>query len=335
MPPMDTKPLLTPRERSRFTLGNLLRAHAVNDKSELAAFREVSDAYCAASGRMTSGFGSFMLPPESLARDLTPTTAPYLIRVEQDFASALAAETITSKLPLRRLRPVGDVSVGVGTTVATAWVADGSAISHNDPSFGVGALSPKTISAVVNFSHQLWRQIGEGGQGFVEAELARAMAAAIDTAFVQGSGSAGEPAGLLTISGTTSTSGTSIAYSNICDLLAASEAYDASGTAFILGATTAKLLRQRAKASGSEMIFSNGAIDGVKTIVSAACPVDALVVAPFSRVAMAEWDGLEVVVTPLASKTAFGLGQVSVRMMKSVDFLAEKPATVGKGTSIT
>lgn len=330
--------ILTNKERQRYTLGNLVAAHVANDKTELAAFRELSDAVTEKTGRMTSGFGSYLLPPEVLTRDLQVTggnSGGYLVSTDHDFASALAAASLTSRLPLRRIDLVGDLSLGIGSSVATVWVGESAQISHADPSFGTGAVTPRTVSAVVNFSHQLWRQTGNSGQGFVERELARALAAAVDTAFVQGSGADGEPAGLLTIANTTSESGSSIAYSNICTLLAASEGYDVDGVAFILGTTAARLLRQRAKTAGGNMVFENGRIDGVPVYVSKACPDDALVVAPFGRIIEASWGGLEVAVASTASASAFALGQVSVRLMKTINFLAEKPALIGKSTSIT
>jgi HK97 family phage major capsid protein len=335
---METmKPILTPKERQRFTLGHLVRAHFAGDESTLGAFRELSDAVTAATGRQCSGFGSYLLPDECLARDLEKSTGTggYVVGVQHDFASALAAASLTSRLPLRRATLTGDLTLGVGSSVSTAWVAESAAVSVADPSFGSGALTPKTVATVVNISGQLWRQLGSGGQGFVEGELARAMAAAIDRAFVQGSGAAGESTGLLNLADTTSTSGTSLAWAGLCDLLAAGEGYEVEGVAFIMGVTAAKLLRQRTKASGSEMVLSNGAIDGKPVYVSRACPDDALLVAPFNRVVMASWGGLEVAITPFASGARFVLGQWSVRLMASVDFLAEKPALVGKATSIT
>lgn len=335
MPGMDTN-ILTSRERERFTLGNLVRAHAADDKDELSAFRSLSDAVSEKTGKALSGFGSFLLPPEALTRDLQKAgSGTLLVGVEHDFASALAAASLTERLPLRRIPLTGDLSLGIGNTVATTWVSESAQITHADPTFGAGAVTPKTVSAVVNFSHQLWRQTGASGHGFVERELARAMAAAVDTAFVQGSGAAGQPTGLLTLTGTTSTSGTSIAYSNICDMLAASEGYDVDGVAFIVGVAAAKVLRQRAKTAGGNMVFENGRIDGVPVYVSKACPDDALVVAPFGRVIAASWGGLEVAITSTASASAFSLGQTSVRLMRSIDFLVEKPALVGKSTSIT
>ena len=161
------------------------------------------------------------------------------------------------------------------------------------------------------------------------------MAAAKDTALIDGSGAAGQPQGLLNASGTTSVSGSSLTWANICTLIDAADGYELDGLSFVLGNTTAKLLRQREKAAGSGFILSNGTIDGVPAYVTRSAPTDSLLVFPAGRIVAAEWGALEVAITETASASAFATGKVSIRLMQSVDWFAEKPAVVGKSTSIT
>lgn len=330
---------MTSKERARFALGNLVAAHLDRDEAALAAFRDVSAAAAAQSAQPPRGFGSFVLPAESLSRrDLTAASASgggYLRGTETDFAGALFARSIAARLPMRQLRLQGDLSIGAGVAVSTAWQSnEGAAISHSDPDYTTAAATPRTVGCVVNISRRLWQQLGDAGRAFVEVELARAMAAAIDRALLHGNG-VEEPLGLFVASGTTSASGTSITYDTVCSLLQASEGYAADGVHFILGTSAARILRGRAKTSGGTMVFESGTIDGVPTIVSKACDDAALVVAPFSRIIAASWSGLEVAITERADATAFRTGTVSIRLMQSLDFLIEKPALVGKAVSIT
>lgn len=331
---------LTTKERERFSLFNLVRARLLGDAEALREFNGISEATLAQNKAAASGLGGHVLPSDSLSRrDLTVAAAAgggYLKPTEVDYASALLAASVAEWLPLRRVPLQGDLSMGTGLTVSTAWQStEATSISHSDPDFGVSVATPKTVGCVVTASRLLWMALLAGGRAFLEAQLARAMAAAKDTAFINGTGASGQPLGLLNASGTTSTSGTSLAWAGICTLIDAADGYEADGMAFVLGNTTAKLLRQREKAAGSGFILSGGTIDGVPAYVTRSAPADSLLVFPAGRIVAAEWGALEVAITETASASAFATGKVSIRLMQSVDWLAEKPALVGKSSSIT
>lgn len=331
---------LTTKERERFSLHSLVRAMLQGDVETMREFRAISAATRAQSMAPPSDLGGELLPIDSLSRrDLTAASASgggYLKPTELDYASALHAASVAERLPLRHMPLQGDLAMGTGLTVSTAWQStEGTAVSHTDPDFTGGAATPKTVGCTVTASRHLWLQMVAAGRAFLEAQLARAMAVAKDTAFINGSGASGQPMGLLNASGTTSESGTSLAWSNICTLLAASDGYEVDGMSFVLGVDTAKLLRQREKAAGSGLILSGGTIDGMPAYVTRAAPADALLVFPAGRVVAAEWGALEVAMTETASAAAFAAGKVSIRLLQSVDWFAEKPALVGKSTSIT
>lgn len=331
---------LTKTERERFSLFNLVRAHLQGEGAELRAFRTLADSTMAQAKAQPSGLGTFVLPQDSLSRrDLTVASASgggYLRPTELDYASALFAASVVERLPMRRVPLQGDLSMATGLTVSTSWQSsEGASISHSDPDFAASAATPKTVGCTVTASRHLWLQMLAAGRGFLESQLARAMAAAKDTAFINGSGAGGQPLGLLNASGTTSVSGTSLSWANVCTLLDAADGYEVDGVSAILGNTAAKLLRQRDKAAGSGFILADGRIDSVPAFVTRAAPADALLLFPAGRIVAAEWGGLEVAITETASASAFASGKVSIRLMQSVDWFAEKPALVGKATSIT
>lgn len=331
---------LTSKERDRFSLYNLVRAHLLGDAAALRDFRGVSEATAAQTNAQASGLGGILLPVDSLSRrDLTVANASgggYLKGTEIDYASALTATSVIDRLPLRRIALQGDLTMGTGVTVSTSWQSsEGASISHADPDFSAAAATPKTVGCVVTASRRLWLQLLAGGRAFFEPQLGREMGVAKTAAFINGSGAAGEPTGLLNVAGITTVSGSSLDWADVCTLLDAAEGYELDGMAFILGHTTAKLLRQREKAAGSGFILADGVIDNVPAYVTRAAPDDALMVFPAGRVVAAEWGALEVAITEKASAAAFATGQVSIRLMQSVDWFPEKPALVGASTSIT
>jgi HK97 family phage major capsid protein len=229
----------------------------------------------------------------------------------------------------------GYSTLTVATTAATTtWLSDEYAtIADAAMAFGQRAAAPKTVSTVGFISKQL-DLTSPTAAGFIEQQFASALATAVDTAFVSGSGASGEPTGLLTLAGTTSQSGTSLAYSGVCAMLGAAEGW--GGTPHVLmGKDTAKLLRQRAKVTSGDPIFANGSIDGLPTIVSRAMPDAGMLVLDPTLITDVRFGALEVVVTPLASATAFRTGAIGVRLMESVNWMTDFPAAAAKATSIT
>lgn len=339
---MDATPFslgLTAKETARYSLAELVRAQVTGDTRALQFYSTASDALAEAAGTPTSTHRSFYVPADVMTRALTagaPTAGGYLAETERRFAGELYAAGLFGRLPLRRLPAKGNIAMGTATDVAVQWQAtETSEVSHASPTFAARVMEPKTVAAVVTMSKQFAVAAGAEAAAFVERELARALAQAVDAAMVDGTGIDGQPTGLLRLAGTTSTGGTGIAYNGVCDLLAAAEGHDAGGTAFVMGATAAKLLRQRAKTAGGNMVFENGAVDGVPAHVSRAMPADALLVAPWSTIAMGVFAPLEVTIAPNASSNDFLAGRVAIRLMWAVDFAAAHPAAVGKATSIT
>lgn len=329
------------RQLERYSLSELIDAAARDDTERLRFYSEISDTIQTRVGTPTTTHRSYYVPGDYLVRDMTVASASgggYLVDAPvAGFASGLFANSIIGALPLRVMPMQGNGSMAVSTATPTVtWLSSESAVAADAAmSFGTRSTSPKSVSVVAHVSRQLDRQTDGAGMRFVEQQLAQRMAEAVGTALCQGSGTAGEPSGLLTISGTTSASGTSLGWSGILDLLAGAEGFSTSGLTFLLGTGAAKVLRAREKASGSGMVLDGDRIGGYPVIVTRCMPTDALLVADFSRVTWATWGTLEVTVTPLASATAFRTGLIGIRLMWSMDFAADHPSIIGKAESIT
>lgn len=335
---------LTRHELGRYSLARLAVAAAGEDRGELTFYRDHSDAVARRIGAPPSTFNSFYLPADYVdpvqTRDLTSGNAAgggYLVAgYEVAFADGLYGATPLGRLPMRTSGATGDTGIAVTGSAASQWLStEATQTNTADPTFGIRSGVPKTVSTVSNMSRHLVLQTGPAGVRYVERQLGKKVGDTVATALFNGSGASGEPLGLLNVSGTTSTSGSSLGWSGIRDLLAAAEGYEAGDLVFVMGVNAAKLLRSREKATGSGFVLADGRIDGYPVLVTRCMPTDALLVAPWSLVNMTTWGALEVTITPFSSPGAFQSGKIGMRIMWSLDFTVDHPAVVGKATSIT
>lgn len=339
MSAMNTHIDLPKKQLDRYSIGELIGAVARDDKRILGFYRECSDAVAEKSGRQPQSFTGYLIPGDYTTRDMTAagvSGSNYLVGTQQlAFADALLAASVTARLPMRRASLTGNGTLTITTSAPTStWLnAEDAVIADAAMVFGQRAATPKAIATTMFVSKQLDLS-APAVAGYVERQAAAKLAQDIDTAFISGSGASGEPTGLLTLSGTTSQSGTSLAYSGVCTMIAAAEGY--GGTPHVLlGKDSAKLLRQRAKVTSGDPIFANGSIDGLPTIVSRAVPDAAMLVFDPALITEVAFGALEVIATPLATPTAFRTGAIGVRLIASIDFMGDAPAAIVKSTSIT
>jgi hypothetical protein len=337
--PPDSYLDLPRKQLDRYSLAELIGATDRGDQRTLQFYRECSDAIAERSGRHPGTISGYFIPSDYLMRDMTVagvSGSNYIVGTQQlSFGGSLFASSITARQPLRRAALTGNGTLTVATTAATStWLsAEDAQIADAAMAFGQRSATPKTISTVALISKTMDLS-APAVASYIEQQFGAKAGQDIDTAFINGSGNSGEPLGLLIMSGTTSQSGTNLAYSGVCTMIAAAEGY--SGTPHVLlGKDTAKLLRQRAKVTSGEPIFSNGTVDGLPTIVSRAMPADAMLVFDLALLTEVRFGAMEVVVSPLATPTAFRVGAIGIRLMQSVDFLTDHAAAVVKSTSIT
>jgi HK97 family phage major capsid protein len=332
---------LTWAQTDRYNLGALIAAAAGGDDGALQFYRSVSAKIEEQTGRPLSTVNSFYIPAEVLQRrDLSAGSGAgggYLVAGTEvaAFASALFATSITARLPLRRVAMAANAAVAAVTAApAVTWLSSEAAEAGDAAmAFGARTATPKTVSATQYLSRHLDLS-APGATAFVEQQLGAALAKAIDVAFINGTGASGQPLGLLGLAGTVSQSGTSLAYSAVCTMIAAAEGYGTKPHV-LLGKDTAKLLRQRARVTSGSPIFDGGTIDGLPTLVSRAMPDDAMLVLDPTLVSEMRWGTLELTITPLASPTAFQKGLIGVRAVASIDWVTDHAGAIAKSTSIT
>ena len=104
----------------------------------------------------------------------------------------------------------------------TYWVTEGNAPTESQQTVGQVAYTPKTIGAFTDYSRRLLLQSSISVEAFVRADLAAQIARGILAAAINGSGTGGEPTGLLNTSGVgavaAGTNGGAPTYDHLVDL---------------------------------------------------------------------------------------------------------------------
>ena len=199
---------LSPAGRA-FSISRLLRAmmDPANPRAQREAALEMD--VCAEAAERQQGnreIRGTLVPVEALlTRTLTAGTATAgaeLVGTVVDgsrFAEFLRARSIGMLMGATVMDWSGsNLSIPRLDAGSTAgWVLEGSPGAPSDPVTGALALVPKTLIATTSYTKKLLVSSSPQVDQIVNQDLAGAIAAAVDAAIIQGSGTAGQPTGLL------------------------------------------------------------------------------------------------------------------------------------------
>jgi HK97 family phage major capsid protein len=291
--------------------------------------------------------GSFFAPLDFMVRDITAATASnggYLVATEnQSFADMIRAKSVTARLGATQLSNLkGNVAIPKETGSATAyWLAnEATAITESQQTFGQLLLSPKMVGAYTEISRQLEATSSPAAEGVVANDLAKVVATAIDVAALAGTGTSGQPVGIVNTSGIGSATGTSLGLSG---LLAAQTAVlsgldvDPALVGLATTPTVAAALgaRQRFTSVDSPLWTGNlgdGSVAGLRAIASNNVPASTAILGYWPDLILATWGYVEIQVNRYAN---FQAGLVGVRALVGVDIGVRNPASFYKITSVT
>ena len=202
---------MTQKELKKFSLVRAIHALAnPTDRraQEAAAFEfECSEAASNEFGRAAQGI---MLPTDVMRtwkRDLNSADEADLFGEDYrgaDFIDVLRNASSVMQAGARTLNGLsGDVRIPKKTAAASAaWIAsEGGAASESEMTVGNIAMTPKTLGAFTDVTRQLMIQSSMDVEALIRDDLATAIALAIDLAGLEGSGSSGQPTGILNTSG--------------------------------------------------------------------------------------------------------------------------------------
>jgi HK97 family phage major capsid protein len=324
---------------TQFSIGRAVRSLLEGRRSLAPVEHEVSAMITRETGQQPTTGNSILIPTHALVRrDLTVASAPgggYLVATDLGpVAHFLRLRSVVGRFGatiLPNLR--GNVLLPrVSTGAAVTWqTTESTPATEQTPATGQIALTPKTVTVKVDVSRQLLDQSN------VDVVLSRhcsdALAAAADTAAIDGTGAAGQPRGLAGTSGVNAIAGASIDWAKVLDFIVNAGTQHLDVTGYAMPVAIYKLLANRARLTGGSIpILHDGTIDGRPALHSSAIPAASLIAGPWPELWIGEWGAVELAFDPY---TSFTSAIVSVNAMFSLDIAVRYPSAFSVASSIT
>lgn len=331
--PLDNTDIgMTRQEKKDFRIVRAIASLAnPNDRRlrEAAAFEfEVSEAAAQKYGRTAQGI---MLPTDIMSnwkRDLNTSDDNELVATDLlsgEFVDVLRNASSVMAAGARMLTGLnGNVSIPTKSAAsAGGWIAsEGGASSESEPTFGAISLTPKTVGAFTDMTRQMILQSSLDVENLVRDDLTQALALAIDKGALEGSGSSGQPTGILNTSGVNTVTAFAAAVPTFAEMVSLETAVAADNAllgnlAYITDAATAGGLKTKAKDAGSGMfVLEGGEANGYPVIVTQQATAGNVYFGNFADCLIGMWGGLDITVDPYTSSNT---GTVRIVALQSVD----------------
>jgi HK97 family phage major capsid protein len=222
------------QELAGYSLTAGIRAALTGDWSsrEAGLVRELSREV-EKSGVSKTAERSFFVPFSALSKRATyvtsgPTTGGNLVATDllaDDFIEALRNGSLMLSLGVRTMPGlVGNVAVPRRSGVASTYYlsTQTTAITQSESTFDQVTMSPKNLAALSKYSRQTLLQGTPGIEELVRRDLTDGLNLAVDLGILNGSGSSGQPTGIMQTSGIGSvamgTNGGAITLEKLVDL---------------------------------------------------------------------------------------------------------------------
>ena len=223
------------RDAANYSISAGIRAALNGDWSsrEAGLVREMSQEVQRTSGFSQSGKRGFFVPFSALAKRATYVTSTganggNLVATDlmaDEFIEALRNQSVMLNLGVRTMTGlVGDVAIPRRSGVASTYYlsTETTAITQSESTFDQVTLSPQNLAALSKYSRQTLLQATPGIEDLVRRDLTDGINLGIDLGILNGSGSAGQPTGILNTSGIGSvalgTNGGAITVNSLVDL---------------------------------------------------------------------------------------------------------------------
>ena len=282
---------------------------------------------------------SIKIPSEVFKRDMTATGGTSGseggVNVQTSVGSiidVLLPKTILAGLGVQQLSGlVGNLDLPTASTLPSAgWNTENGTATEKSPAFSKITFSPKRLAAYIQVSNQLMLQSSNSIDGYVRNWLLNAMAQSLETAAIKGGGS-NEPVGIIgnanvnvtfaggATSNATNANGIAPVWADVVNLMKAVENANGNGVAYLTNPLVkAKLQTTARQSSGVEgnFIWPSGGTDlngyNVQTTTlvpsnlskGSSSTLSAMIFGDFSKMAIANWGGMELTVDPYSGATA-------------------------------
>jgi HK97 family phage major capsid protein/HK97 family phage prohead protease len=349
---------LNQKEQRDYSVVRAINAAITGNWKDAGLEREVSAEIERQTGRSTSGF--FM--PHNLQMERAPyavgsaTTGGNLVATNllaSSFIDVLRNNALIMQMgPTVLSGLVGNVAIPRQTAATqTYWVTEASALTEAEATFDQVTLSPKQIGARSQYSRLALQQTTPDIEQIVRNDLAKVMALGIDKAAISGTGSSGQPTGILNTgsigsvamgtNGAAFTDSASGSTSGLDQLIALEGKLDVAnalnGNLYYL--TNAKVVQalKKLKTAYGEYLWTDmdgvttsgtpGGVNGYTVMRSNQVPsnltkgsgsnLSALLFGDFSQLVIGMWGALEILPNPYGS--GYTAGSVDIRAMQTCD----------------
>ncbi len=269
--------------------------------------------------------------------------------LDDQIVSPLVEKLILTTLGATYLdRLVGDIAIPKSSDVAAYWIdAEDGAPTKTNPTFSQVTGTPHTCAALVEISRKLAIQTSPTVHAFIGDLILSAVARGLEKAALAGTGSSGQPLGLVGTSGVTTVAGItpgSVTRDDILDFVAAVENANANtdGMAFLAPSKVKAALRKIAEFSsqtdgngttvnvGTKHLWEDGKVDEYPAFMSNVAPAKKLLLGDWSQMILARWgQGIELLTDPYSLSTS---GGIRLTTFLDADVLIRQPGAFAVGT---
>ena len=333
---------MSAREAGQYSLVRAIAAAAEGNWAKAGLERAASQAVASRLGREARGF---FMPLDVQTRDLTQGTASAGGNlVGTDFLGGSFIEILRNRMVVNQLGASvlsglrGNVAIPRQSGAATAyWVSENSPFTESNHTFAQVTMNPKFVGTFTDMSRRLVVQSDPSVEALVRSDLATVLAIAVDAAAFHGTGTNGQPTGIINQSGIGSvaigTNGGAPTWASVVNLMREVEIDNAlaGSIAYVTNPKVkAKLMTTPKQSSGVEgnFILQNPAelngyrfeatnqISSTLTKGSSSGVCSAMFFGNFAELLVGYWGGLDVLVDPYTGGAA---GTLRIRTLMDCD----------------
>lgn len=303
-----------------------------------------------------------IMPEKRTMTAATDADGGFLIPTEKiDWFDALFAYSVLDKLGIQKLTGLSantDIP-GFSSAVVSGWAnGETGTQSPDDPTVVNRALRPKLLYGATNISKRLAIQTNRSVDQMIMMDIMASMAQTLQAAVINGSGSSGQPTGILNTSGIQSvamgTNGAALSFAKALELWAAIAQANSNmdnfkwltnplvhGKALQTSTDTgsgAMIVTYNNNFGGSPNaianypLFSTSSVPSTLTKGSSGAVCSALIGGDFSQVVVGQFGGVELIVDNISQARS---GFTALTINQFVDVVVKQPAALGAIVDIT
>lgn len=294
-----------------------------NAKLEFAVSRKLAKRF----GKEPQGF---FVPQGIFSRDFTTGagSGSGLVPTEHmasEFIEVLRNKMVLDRVGVRYLNGLtGNVSIPKQTGSTSAyWVAEGASPTESQPMVGQVELTPHTVGAFTDITRRLMLQGSPDAAALVQNDLLEVLARAIQNAVINGTGTDGQPTGILSASGVktaTIASSGSPTWAEVVQIPGELDKYWADGGNWVMGPATFAALRainRNAENFGdrymADIIGGQKYVADEPAYTTAQVSAGTAIYGKWGEILIGMWGALDLTVDPYSLSTSGGIRIVALQ----------------------